>query len=176
MKWAQLCGSLNILWLCFSLGLEWKLTFSSPMAMLSLPYLLAYWVQYFHSIIFQDLNNPKIYTKKKKRWWISRTIFKNKERGFSILYVKTYYKNIVIKTGRNWYKDRQILCTQIQVQRCTNIGTENSIETNPHINDIFHMWQRRHTSVETDTFSKCQWSNFSYRKGQNLCLTPYTKF
>ena len=26
----QLCGNLNILWHCFSLGLEWKLTFSSP--------------------------------------------------------------------------------------------------------------------------------------------------
>lgn len=63
--------------------------------------------------------------------------FQEQRRGFSILYVKTY-KNIVIKTGRNWYKDRQILCTQIQAQRCTNIGTENSIETNPY-NDIFHM-------------------------------------
>ena len=28
----QLCSSLNILWHCFSLGLEWKLTFSSPVA------------------------------------------------------------------------------------------------------------------------------------------------
>ena len=26
-----ICGSLNILWHCLSLGLEWKLTFSSPM-------------------------------------------------------------------------------------------------------------------------------------------------
>ena len=26
----QLCGSLSILWHCLSLGLEWKLTFSSP--------------------------------------------------------------------------------------------------------------------------------------------------
>ena len=32
MKWVQLCGSLNILWHCLSLGLEWKLTFSSPVA------------------------------------------------------------------------------------------------------------------------------------------------
>ena len=38
-----------------SLGLEWKLTFSSPMVTVSLPNLLAYWVQHFHSIIFQDL-------------------------------------------------------------------------------------------------------------------------
>ena len=30
MKWVQLCGSLSILWYCLSLGLEWKLTFSSP--------------------------------------------------------------------------------------------------------------------------------------------------
>ena len=28
----QLCNSLNILWHCLSLGLEWKLTFSSPVA------------------------------------------------------------------------------------------------------------------------------------------------
>ena len=28
----QLCSSLNILWHCLSLGLEWKLTFSSPVA------------------------------------------------------------------------------------------------------------------------------------------------
>ena len=27
----QLCSSLNILWHCLSLGLKWKLTFSSPM-------------------------------------------------------------------------------------------------------------------------------------------------
>ena len=28
----NLCGSLSILWHCLSLGLEWKLTFSSPVA------------------------------------------------------------------------------------------------------------------------------------------------
>ena len=32
MRWVQLFGSLNILWHCLSLGLEWKLTFSSPVA------------------------------------------------------------------------------------------------------------------------------------------------
>ena len=32
VKWVQLCSSLNILWHCPSLGLEWKLTFSSPVA------------------------------------------------------------------------------------------------------------------------------------------------
>ena len=30
--WVQLCDSLNILWHCPSLGLAWKLTFSSPVA------------------------------------------------------------------------------------------------------------------------------------------------
>ena len=30
--WVQLCGSLSILWHCLSLELEWKLTFSSPVA------------------------------------------------------------------------------------------------------------------------------------------------
>ena len=32
MRWVQLCGSLNILWHCLSLKLEWKLTFYSPVA------------------------------------------------------------------------------------------------------------------------------------------------
>ena len=32
VKWVQSCGTLNILWHCPSLGLEWKLTFSSPVA------------------------------------------------------------------------------------------------------------------------------------------------
>ena len=32
VKRTQLYGSLNILWYCPSLGLEWKLTFSSPVA------------------------------------------------------------------------------------------------------------------------------------------------
>ena len=30
VRWLQLCSSLNILWHFLSLGLEWKLTFSSP--------------------------------------------------------------------------------------------------------------------------------------------------
>ena len=32
VRWVQLCGSLSILWRCLSLGLEWKLSFSSPVA------------------------------------------------------------------------------------------------------------------------------------------------
>ena len=32
VRWVQLCGSLSILWHCLSLGLEWKRTFSSPVA------------------------------------------------------------------------------------------------------------------------------------------------
>ena len=32
MKWLRLYGNLNILQHCLSLGLEWKLTFSSPVA------------------------------------------------------------------------------------------------------------------------------------------------
>ena len=31
-RWVQLCSSLNILWHCPFLGLEWKLTFCSPVA------------------------------------------------------------------------------------------------------------------------------------------------
>ena len=52
MRWIQLGSSLNILWNCLSLGLEGKLTFSSPEATAEFPYILAYWVQHFHSIIF----------------------------------------------------------------------------------------------------------------------------
>ena len=48
----KLCGSLNILCHWLFLGLEWKLTFSSPGALPSFPNLLVYWVQHFHSIIF----------------------------------------------------------------------------------------------------------------------------
>ena len=32
MRWVQFCSSLNSLWHCLSLELEWKLTFSSPVA------------------------------------------------------------------------------------------------------------------------------------------------
>ena len=32
VRWVQLCSILSILWHCLSLGLEWKLTFSSPVA------------------------------------------------------------------------------------------------------------------------------------------------
>ena len=32
LRWVQLCCSLSILWHCLSLGLEWKLSFSNPVA------------------------------------------------------------------------------------------------------------------------------------------------
>ena len=32
VRWVKLCSSLSILWHCLSLGLEWKWTFSSPVA------------------------------------------------------------------------------------------------------------------------------------------------
>ena len=55
VRWVQLCSSVSILWQCLSLGLEWKLTISSPVATPEFPNLLVYWVQHFHSIIFKDL-------------------------------------------------------------------------------------------------------------------------
>ena len=58
VRWVQLCGSLHILWHCLSLGLEWKLTFSSPVATAEFSKLLTYWVQHFHSIIFRIWNSP----------------------------------------------------------------------------------------------------------------------
>ena len=38
VRWVQLCSSLSILWHCLSLGLEWKLTFSSSEATAELKY------------------------------------------------------------------------------------------------------------------------------------------
>ena len=52
VKWVQLCGSLSILWHCLSLGLEWKLTFSSPVATVKFANSLTYWVKYLNSITF----------------------------------------------------------------------------------------------------------------------------
>ena len=40
---------------CLTLGLEWKLTFSSPVATAEFSRFAGIWVQHFHSIIFQDL-------------------------------------------------------------------------------------------------------------------------
>ena len=50
--WVQLCGSLNVLWYCPSLGLREKWPFRVLWPVLSFPILLAYWVQHFNSIIF----------------------------------------------------------------------------------------------------------------------------
>ena len=51
MKWVQLYGSLNILWHCCSLGLEWKLTFCSRVTTAEFSKFASYWVQHFNSII-----------------------------------------------------------------------------------------------------------------------------
>ena len=50
VTWVQLCDSLSILW-------HWNENWPFPLLwpLLSFPNLLAYWVQHFHSIIFQDL-------------------------------------------------------------------------------------------------------------------------
>jgi len=53
----KLCSSLNILWHCFSLGLEWKRPFLVLWPLLSFPNLLTYWVQHFHGIIFRTWNS-----------------------------------------------------------------------------------------------------------------------
>ena len=65
MRWVQLCSSLNILWHCLSLGLEWKLTFSSPVAnaefsklIISVKFLLPSEissVQFSHSVVSDSL-------------------------------------------------------------------------------------------------------------------------
>ena len=57
MRWLQLCGSLNILWHCLSLGLELKMIFSSSVATAELPKFAEIWVQCFQSIIFRTWNS-----------------------------------------------------------------------------------------------------------------------
>ena len=51
VRWVELGDSLNILWLCLSLGLEWNLAFSSPVATLSFPDLLA--LSQYHLLGFE---------------------------------------------------------------------------------------------------------------------------
>ena len=63
----QLCSSLNILWYCLSSGLEWKLTFSSPVAIGRIDHLkillltelieLWHWEHKKRKAILQDGNN-----------------------------------------------------------------------------------------------------------------------
>ena len=53
----QLCGGLSILWHCLSLGLEGKLTFSSPVAITEFSKFAGILRQHFHSILFQDLKS-----------------------------------------------------------------------------------------------------------------------
>ena len=53
----QLCHSLSILWHWLSLGLEWKLTFSHPVATSEFSKLLAYWVYTFTASCFRIWNS-----------------------------------------------------------------------------------------------------------------------
>ena len=53
----QLCGSLNTLWHCFSLGLELNWPFPVLWPLLGFPILLAYWWQHFNIIIFYVLKS-----------------------------------------------------------------------------------------------------------------------
>ena len=46
------CAVSRILWHCLSLGLEWKLTFSSPVATAEFSKFAGIWLQHFHSSIF----------------------------------------------------------------------------------------------------------------------------
>ena len=57
LKWGQLYGSLNILWHCSSLGLEWKLLFPVLWPLLSFPNLLTYWVQHSNICVYYDSIN-----------------------------------------------------------------------------------------------------------------------
>ena len=73
MRWAQLCGSLNILWHCLSLWLEWKLTFSSPVQFSS--------VQFHRSVMSNSLRpHEKLHTQRIFQFVVIHTV-----KGFSIV-------------------------------------------------------------------------------------------
>ena len=55
LRWVQLCGSLHIFGIVFICNWSENWPFPVLWPLLSFPHLLAYWVQHFHSIIFQDL-------------------------------------------------------------------------------------------------------------------------
>ena len=57
VKWGQLYGSLNILWHCLSLGLEWKLTFSSPVATAEFSKFAGILSAALYSILFWNFNS-----------------------------------------------------------------------------------------------------------------------
>ena len=115
MRWLQLCSSLNILWHCFSLGLEWKLAFPSPMATVRFPNLLADWVQHFHSIIFQDL--------KRLNWnSITSTSFVGL-RKHSFVYM--YH---ILDPFLYWWWFRLLLCLGIVNSATVNVGRSISFE------------------------------------------------
>ena len=56
VRWVQLCSILTFFGIAFLW--DWNENWPFPVLwpQLSFPYLVAYWVQHFHSIIFQDLN------------------------------------------------------------------------------------------------------------------------
>ena len=66
----QLCGSLRILCHCLSLGLEWKLIFSSPAAtgLLSFPNLLAYWLHMNTSVLQHHILGLEIVQRGIRKW------------------------------------------------------------------------------------------------------------
>ena len=57
VRWVKLCGSLSIFWHCLSLGLEWKLTFSSPEATAEFQKLLAIECSTFTASSFRIWNS-----------------------------------------------------------------------------------------------------------------------
>ena len=54
VRWVLLYGNLNILWHCLSLGLEWKFSFSSPVATAEFSKFAAIMSASFHNIIIKS--------------------------------------------------------------------------------------------------------------------------
>ena len=78
MRWVQLCGSLSILWHCLSLGLEWKLTFSSPVATAEFPNFWHIECSTFTASPFRIWNRSTSFSRK---WFL---IGKSKLQKFSL--------------------------------------------------------------------------------------------
>ena len=98
----QLCGSLSILWHCFSLGMEWKLTFSSQAAEL----LRIRITRYFKN---KTQNNAGIYpiktgtlekTEGKRRGWAAEDEINSITVSIDMSLSKLH---VVIKDREVWY-------------------------------------------------------------------------
>ena len=124
MRWVQLCGSLSLLWHCLSLGLEWKLTFSSTVTTAGFSkfagILSAALPQHHLSgwncsigipsppLPLFIVMLPKAHLTWHSRMSGSRLVITPSwlSRSWRSFLYKTYYKTTIIKKVLHWQRDR----------------------------------------------------------------------